>query len=451
MARKSVCSVALLAVGLTIGVVGSAFLPGNSRAKPSNVYEMLTLLGTVFQKVRTDYVEVPDDQKLIKGAINGMLASLDPHSGYIDQDTYNDIKIQTRGEFGGVGVEVVRDDIGFHVIAPIDGTPAARGGILAKDYIIEIDGKSVKNMSLTEAISKMRGKPGTKLRLKILRREPKQNVFDVVLSRSIITINAVHTRVIHDTIGMIRLTQFNEQAANKVEKAIHSMTEKIGPSNITGFILDLRNNPGGLLDQGVKVAEMFLPFGEIVSTRSRKTEDDQRFFAKYKDLTEGKPLVLLINGGSASASEIVAGALQDHKRAKVIGTRSFGKGSVQTIIPISGQGAIRLTTARYFTPSGRSIQAQGIDPDIVVNQASPKVEEGADLKGEASLYGHLKQKGAKEYEGSSSYVPSTYEEDLQLQAAVSYLEHIGKSAPNVQLSQPVHNVSDQNINGHQDA
>ncbi|HEU6441630.1 MAG TPA: S41 family peptidase, partial [Microvirga sp.] len=364
----------LLILGVAIGagsatmVSQTSLMTSGAVAASADTYRQLSLFGDVFEKVRTDYVEKPDESKLVEAAINGMLTSLDPHSSYMDAKSFRDMQVQTRGEFGGLGIEVTMEDGLVKVVAPIDDTPASRAGIMANDIITQIDGEQVQGLNLNQAVDKMRGPVNSSVTLKIQRKEAKDPI-EVKLTRETIKVRPVRARVEGD-IGVLRVTQFNEQTYEGLRSSIEKLTQDIGADKLAGFVIDLRNNPGGLLDQAIMVSDAFLDRGEIVSTRSRNAEDTQRFSAKAGDLAKGKPLVVLVNGGSASASEIVAGALQDHKRATVLGTRSFGKGSVQTIIPLGGNGAVRLTTARYYTPSGRSVQAGGIKPDIVVPQLS---------------------------------------------------------------------------------
>ena len=337
-----------------------------AKAAASDTYKQLNLFGDVFERVRSDYVEKPDDSKLIESAISGMVSGLDPHSSYMDQNSFRDMQVQTRGEFGGLGIEVTMEDGLIKVVTPIDETPAAKAGIMANDIITQLDGEQVQGLTLNQAVEKMRGPVNTKIKLTIMRKGQDKPI-EVSLTREVIRVRSVRSQVEGDDVGYIRMTQFNEQTTEGLKKAIADITAKVSKDKLKGYILDLRNNPGGLLDQAISVSSAFIQKGEIVSTRGRNAEETQRFSARGGDLTNGKPVIVLINGGSASASEIVAGALQDHKRVTVIGTRSFGKGSVQTIIPLgSGNGALRLTTARYFTPSGRSIQAKGIVPDIEV-------------------------------------------------------------------------------------
>jgi carboxyl-terminal processing protease len=376
----------------------------------------------VFERVRADYVEKPDDSKLIETAINGMLTGLDPHSSYMDAKSFRDMQVQTRGEFGGLGIEVTMEDGLIKVVAPIDETPAAKAGVLANDIITQLDGEQVQGLTLNQAVEKMRGPVNTAIKLTIIRKGQDKPV-EVSITRDVIRVKSVRSRVEGDDVGYIRLSQFNEQTTEGLKKAISDITAKISNDKLKGYILDLRNNPGGLLDQAISVSDAFLEKGEVVSTRGRNAEETQRFNARAGDLTSHKPVIVLVNGGSASASEIVAGALQDHRRATVIGTRSFGKGSVQTIIPLgSGNGALRLTTARYFTPSGRSIQAKGITPDIEVLQDVPDdLKSRTDTKGEASLRGHLKGDSGKEQTGSQSYVPPDPKNDKALTMAEELL------------------------------
>jgi carboxyl-terminal processing protease len=397
----------------------------------SELYRQLDLFGDVLERVRSDYVEKPDDSMLIESAINGMLSALDPHSSYLSPKNYRDMQVQTRGEFGGLGIEVTMENGVVKVVAPIDDTPAAKAGLQANDLITHLDNEQIVGLTLEQAVEKMRGPVNTPITLTIVRKgvdEP----FDVKVVRDIIRINAVKAHNEGD-VAYIKITTFNEQTHTNLIKAIEEAKKSV--KDLKGYIIDLRNNPGGLLDQAIAVSDDFLERGAVVLTKGRNNEETQRAQAHAGDITDGKKIVVLINGGSASASEIVAGALQDHKRATVIGTRSFGKGSVQTIIPLGANGAIRLTTARYYTPSNRSIQAKGIDPDIVVEQELPeelKAKAAAEkARGEASLRGHLKNpeaengeedgKEPKETSGSSAYVPKEPEKDTQLQYALSFL------------------------------
>lgn len=364
-------------------------VPNGTRAAetPKNsaeTYRLLNLFGDVFERVRAEYVEKPTDEELIEAAITGMLAALDPHSSFMNAKNFRDMQVNTRGEFGGLGIQVTMEAGFVKVISPIDDTPAYRAGVEAGDFITHLDGKPVQGLTLSQAVERMRGKVGSDIKLTI-RRQGVAEPFDVTITRAVIKITSVRSHT-EKNVGYVRVTSFNEQTDKGLEKAMAKFDGELGDKMI-GVVLDLRNNPGGLLDQAVKVSDAFLERGEIVSTRSRKAEDTQRYNSTPGDLAHGLPIVVLINGGSASASEIVAGALQDHRRAIVMGTRSFGKGSVQTIMPLSGHGAMRLTTARYYTPSGRSIQATGIDPDILVEPAkvekltTPRRTREADLIG----------------------------------------------------------------------
>ncbi len=364
-------------IGLTVSTILLAFLCcGSAQAKDKNpkneksaqeqsalVYKYLNVFSETLKRAQTDYVEEVPEDKLIEYAINGMLSSLDPHSSYLDAETFKEMREQTKGEFGGLGIEVTMDNGWIKIISPIDDTPAFKAGLQAGDYITHIDGTTVLGETLTQAVEKMRGPLKSKVKLTIRRKN--KEPFDVTLVRDNIKIQSVKTEEKDPAVGYIRISSFSETTTDDVKKAIDKI-QKNNPDELAGYILDLRNNPGGLLDQAVSVADLFLNEGEIVSTRPRRDEEMQRYSATKGDVTKNKPIVVLINEGSASAAEIVAGALQDHKRAVVVGMRSFGKGSVQTVIPITGMGAIRLTTARYYTPSGRSIQAKGIEPDIEI-------------------------------------------------------------------------------------
>lgn len=420
----------------------------------SELYRQLDLFGDVFERVRSEYVEKPDDTLLIENAINGMLSALDPHSSYMSPKNFRDMQVQTRGEFGGLGIEVTMENGIVKVVSPIDDTPASKAGLQANDLITHLDNEQITGLTLEQAVEKMRGPVNTPITLTIVRKG-KDDPFDVKVTRDVIRINAVKARV-EDDVAYIKVTTFNEQTHTNVQKSIEQLNKDIG-AKLKGYVIDLRNNPGGLLDQAIAVSDDFLERGAIVLTKGRNNEETQRANARPGDLTDGKKIAVLINGGSASASEIVAGALQDHKRATIIGTRSFGKGSVQTIIPLGANGAIRLTTARYFTPSNRSIQAKGIDPDIVIEEELPD-----DLKakmanekprGEASLRGHLKnpdgsakepskdaaeagQKEEKEVSGSASYVAKEPEKDTQLQYALSFLRGTAKEPPAANSTPP---------------
>ncbi len=434
--------ISLLALGMALGVAGTTLATktdlvtfGPATAAPADTYRNLRLFGDVFEKIRTDYVEKPDETKLIEAAVNGMLTSLDPHSSYMDAKSFGDMQVQTRGEFGGLGLEVTMEDGLVKIVTPIDDTPAARAGMMSNDLIIQIDDEQVMGMTLNQAVEKMRGPVNSKVKLKVVRKGTKEPL-NITLTRETIRIRPVKAKAEGD-VAYLRVTQFNEQTFENLRTSIDKLTTEIGSDKVSGFILDLRNNPGGLLDQAILVSDTFLDKGEIVSTRGRDPEETQRFNAKPGDLTKGKPVVVLINGGSASASEIVAGALQDHKRATVMGTRSFGKGSVQTIIPLQGNGAVRLTTARYYTPSGRSIQAKGIDPTYEVLQNVPDEWKGRDeVKGESSLRGHLQNGEEKDEKGgSSAYVPTDSTKDAQLIAAIDFL-HGKKPTPVAKVEKP---------------
>src|SRR5215470_144351 len=369
---RTASAVAIMAL-LAAPVAITAWSQDKAESKPGNekseLYQQLNLFGDVLERVRRDYVEPVDEKTLIENAINGMLSSLDPHSSYMNPKTYKDMQIQTKGEFGGLGIEVTMDSGVIKVVSPIDDTPASKAGLQSGDLIFALDGEPVQGLTLQEAVEKMRGKVGTPIKISI-RRDKVKDPIDVTLTRETIKVRAVRFRLEGD-VGYIRVTSFTEQATSGVLDAVEKIKKEAGPK-LKGYVLDLRNNPGGLLDQAISMVDAFLDKGEIVSVKARKAEDVQRWNAKPGDVANGLPIVVLMNGGSASASEIVAGALQDHRRAIVLGTRSFGKGSVQTIMQVTGGGAIRLTTALYFTPSGRSIQKEGIKPDIEVEQA--KVE-----------------------------------------------------------------------------
>jgi carboxyl-terminal processing protease len=422
----------LTGMGLTLLITGPQSEHWIARAKAAasaaDTYSQLNLFGEVFERVRADYVEKPDDSSLVEGAINGMVTSLDPHSRYMNDKAWHEMQETTSGEFGGLGIEVTMEDGLVKVVAPIDDTPAAKAGIMSGDLITQIDDEAVQGLSLEQAVNKMKGAVNTKTHLKIVRKG-KDAPLDVTLTREIIRVRPVRFHTEGGDIGYIRITSFNEQTTDGLHKAVADINKEIPPDKLAGYVVDLRNNPGGLLDQAVSVASTFMPRGEVVSTRGRNPEETQRFTAHGGDLTKGKPLVVLVNGGSASASEIVAGALHDHKRATLIGTRSFGKGSVQTIIPLgAGNGALALTTARYFTPSGRSIQAQGITPDIEILQSVPDELKGrTDIRGEASMRGHLSAEGA-EQTGSQSYVPPDEKDDKALHAAYNLLRGITVNA-----------------------
>jgi carboxyl-terminal processing protease len=454
---------ALLAAGALVGALATGsvaqFGTGGATAAAVDTYRQLNLFGDVFERIRSDYVEEPDDSKLVESAINGMLSSLDPHSSFLNAKDYQDMQVQTRGEFFGLGIEVTMENELIKVISPIDDTPAAKAGILAGDVISHLDDEPVQGLTLREAVEKMRGPANSSITLTVIR-EGVDEPLKITVVRDVIRVQSVKHRI-EDDIGYIRIASFSEQTMEGLERAIDKIEAEIPAGKLKGFVLDLRGNPGGLLDQAVLVSDAVLDRGEIVSTRGRHPEDVQRFSARGGDLIEGVPVIVLLNGGSASASEIVAGALQDHRRATLVGTRSFGKGSVQTIIPIGRSGAIRLTTARYYTPSGRSIQARGIDPDIVILPELPEDMQDFDTVSEAELRGHLlgeneaedellegeatdegettseevgtaepvEDEEVKEPEGAlSSYVPEDPELDTQLNYAFDLLRGVQANA-----------------------
>jgi carboxyl-terminal processing protease len=428
--------------GALISTQVAAPLLAQEASKSTSVYEQLDLFGDIFERIRTDYVEQVDDKKLIEAAINGMLGSLDPHSSYLPPDDYDDMRVQTRGTFGGLGIEVTQEEGFIKVVSPMDGTPAAAAGIEAGDFITHVDGESVLGLTLDQAVDKMRGPVGSEIVITVVR-EGTTEPFDVSIVRDTIKLTAVKARTEGHTV-VLRITTFNDQTYPNLEESLKEQVKAAGGiENVNGFVVDLRNNPGGLLTQAIAVSDAFLNAGEIVSTRGRKSEDSERFNATPGDLAEGKPIVVLINGGSASASEIVTGALQDHRRAIVVGTKSFGKGSVQTVMPIRGDGAMRLTTARYYTPSGRSIQALGIAPDIVVQQPErapePSEEESAANKtrSEADLRGVLsndsmtedEKRQAEEERTKAEEAAKLRVEDYQLAYAIDILKGLSAIAP----------------------
>jgi carboxyl-terminal processing protease len=411
-----------------------------------SVYEQLDLFGDIFERIRAQYVEEVSTEDLVTAAINGMLTSLDPHSGYLSAKDFEDMQVQTRGEFGGLGIEVTQEEGFIKVISPMDGTPAAKAGILAGDYITHVNGESVLGLVLDDAVEKMRGPIGSEIIITVVR-EGTPEPFDVSIIRDTIKLTAVRGRVVGNTV-VLRITTFNDQTTSGMEDALKKGIEELGGAeNLDGVVIDLRNNPGGLLNEAITVSDAFLEKGEIVSTRGRKAGSGERYNAKAGDLINAKPIVVLINGGSASASEIVAGALQDHRRAIVVGTKSFGKGSVQTLIPLRGDGAMRLTTARYYTPSGRSIQALGISPDIVVNQpVPPPVDPNAtedekstavQPRSEASLRGAITNDSMTDEEkrlyeeelARAEESAKLRDEDYQLAYAVDILKGLTAIAP----------------------
>ncbi|MBD9374533.1 S41 family peptidase [Rhizobium sp. ARZ01] len=417
--RASLVLVGALMGATAMSAIYSVTMP--AEAAGASTYRELSIFGDVFERVRAQYVTPPKEDQLIENAINGMLSSLDPHSSYMNSKDAEEMRTQTRGEFGGLGIEVTMDEELVKVIAPIDDTPASRAGVLAGDLISKIDGQDVRGLKLEEAVDKMRGKVNTPIKLTILRKGADKPI-ELTIMRDIIAVKAVKYRAEGD-VGYLRVISFTEKTFDDLEKGIEKIKADVPADKLKGFVLDLRLNPGGLLDQAINVSDAFLERGEVVSTRGRNEDETRRFNASPGDLTDGKPVIVLINGGSASASEIVAGALQDLRRATVVGTRSFGKGSVQTIIPLGEAGALRLTTALYYTPSGKSIQGTGISPDIKVDQPLPPELQGkVEAAGESNLRGHIKgQSESEEGSGSSAYVPPEAKDDLQLQYALQLL------------------------------
>jgi carboxyl-terminal processing protease len=421
MVRK----MSLLLAGALMGASAMSLIHGSAGssaiAAASETYRNLAIFGDVFERVRAQYVTPPDDKALVENAINGMLTALDPHSSYLNPEAAQDMRVQTRGEFGGLGIEVTLENELVKVIAPIEDTPASKAGVLSGDYIVEIDGAEVRGLTLSDAVDKMRGPVNSPIELTILR-EGAAEPIKIKIVRDIIKVKAVRFRVEND-VGYLKINSFTEKTFDDLQAAIGKIRDQIPDDKLKGYVLDLRLNPGGLLDQAVAVSDAFLDRGEIVSTRGRDPSDVTRFDSRSGDLVDGKPLIVMTNGGSASASDIVAGALQDHKRATVLGTKSFGKGSVQTIIPLGENGALRLTTALYYTPSGKSIQGKGIVPDIKVEQPLPEELLGRDVtRGESELRGHIKgNEENEEGSGSSAYVPPDPKDDVQLNAALELL------------------------------
>ncbi|OSQ47106.1 S41 family peptidase [Thalassospira alkalitolerans] len=432
--KTSRLAVFALATGMTLGLALPA-LAQSSTTTSAETYRLLNLFGDVFEQVKAKYVEEVDDKQLIEAAINGMLTSLDPHSSYLNMDNFEEMQVDTRGEFGGLGIEVTMEEGFVKVISPIYDTPAEKAGLQPGDFITHIDGKPIRGLGLNEAVEMMRGKVNTDIRLTIIRKG-EQAPFDVTLTRAVIKIQSVRAET-KDDIGYIRITKFNEQTFSGLQRAITDMRDQIGPE-MKGLVLDLRNNPGGLLDQAISVSDAFLDKGEIVSTRPRDTENTERYNARPGDLAEGLPIIVLVNDGSASASEIVAGALQDHRRAVIMGTRSFGKGSVQTILPMPGNVALRLTTARYYTPSGKSIQEVGIVPDIIVPQAHVESIETAQRRSEADLNGALRNEdqtiddAANKANDRRSAAEEIAQKDYQLSRALDMIRGIALFAPRPQ-------------------
>ena len=420
---------ALMGASTVLLILNASTYNSIANAAGADTYRQLSIFGDIFERVRSQYVKEPKEEDLIENAINGMLTSLDPHSSYLTAKDFDNMRVQTRGEFGGLGIEVTMEKELIKVVTPIDDTPAAKAGVLAGDLISKIDGENVRGLSLQNAVEKMRGPVNTPIVITVLR-EGAEKPIDITIIRAIIKVRAVHHRVEGEDIGYVRISSFSEQTFDGLDKAIKKIREKVGDDKLKGFILDLRLNPGGLLDQAISVSDTFLDRGEIVSTRGRNADETRRYSARPGDSTGGKPVIVLVNGGSASASEIVAGALQDHKRATILGTRSFGKGSVQTIIPLGSNGALRLTTALYYTPSGTSIQGKGIKPDIKVNQPLPDELKGrVEARGESKLRGHIT--GAEEDKdgsGSIAYVPPDTKDDLQLGYAMDLLRGVKEHA-----------------------
>ena len=427
---------AFIGLGMVVGFIAAlGLLPAAHGANDLGTYRQLDLFADAFDHVRANYVRPVDDSELINAAIEGMVSNLDPHSSYMDAKAFADMQIQTKGSFGGLGIEVTMENGLVKVISPIDNTPASKAGIKAGDYIAAINGSTVQGLDLNAAIDKMRGPEGSKITLTILRTTDKalaKKPFDVTLTRAVIAVDEVRWHREGD-VGYIRMPGFNESTASGLENAVRELKHQIGPG-IKGYVLDLRNNPGGLLDQAVQVSDDFLTSGEVVSTRGRHAEDTQRYDAHGGDITDGKPVVVLINGGTASASEIVAGALQDHRRATILGMTSFGKGSVQTIIPLGeGGGALRLTTARYYTPSGHSIQAQGIIPDVAVAEGDEDDIPRIARPSEADLPGHLANGDAAAHHPAQTIIrpPTTGNKpaDFQLSYALQVLHGKVSAAP----------------------
>ncbi|MES0824911.1 S41 family peptidase [Ruegeria sp. SCP11] len=432
--------------GTVAGIIATTQIAGPLLAQEAeskaSVYEQLDLFGDIFERIRAQYVEEVEPEELIEAAIDGMLTSLDPHSSYLSPDDAEQMRVQTRGEFGGLGIEVTQEDGFVKVVSPIDDTPADAAGIEAGDFITHVDGESILGLTLDKAVDLMRGPVGSEIVITVVR-EGEQEPFDVTIIRDTIKLTAVRART-EGTSVVLRVTTFNDQTFPNLQEGLNEQIEEAGGiEKVNGFVLDLRNNPGGLLTQAIKVSDAFLNEGEIVSTRGRDPSEGERFNATPGDLAEGKPIVVLINGGSASASEIVAGALQDHRRAIVVGTKSFGKGSVQTVMPLRGDGAMRLTTSRYYTPSGRSIQALGVSPDIIVEQprSTPETEEedsNRPARSEADLRGSLNNDSLSEDEirqieedrARAEATAELREEDYQLAYAIDILKGLSAFNPN---------------------
>ena len=415
-------------VAMTSNVLAASDAKKDIKKEEGNTYELLNLFGEVMERAKSSYVEEVTDKKLIESAIDGMLSSLDPHSSFLDAKDFKYMSEQTKGKFGGLGIEVTMENGVVKVVSPIDDTPAFKAGIKSGDYIININEETVIGMSLNDAVEKMRGKSGTKVKLTIRRGNEKP--FDVTITREEIKVQSVKHELKNDDIAYIRIVSFSEDVDGQIKKSLEKMKAKAKDKTLAGIVIDVRNNPGGLLDQAVAVTDLFLDKGEIVSTRSRNEEDTIKFTASPGDIVNGLPIVILINGGSASASEIVAGALQDHRRAIILGEKTFGKGSVQTVIPLGDYGAMRLTTARYYTPSGRSIQAKGIEPDIEVKPAKIETIETFQFMGEAEFGNALKNESGEEVKKSSDKIgkdKDTKEElqDYQLLRALELARSLG--------------------------
>jgi len=432
--------------GTLAGVIATTQIAGplvaQENTQQTNVYEQLDLFGDIFERIRAQYVEEVDEKDLIEAAINGMLTSLDPHSGYLSPDDAADMRVQTRGEFGGLGIEVTQEEGFVKVVSPIDGTPASDAGVEAGDFITHVDGETLLGLTLDEAVELMRGPVGSETLITVVR-EGEPEPFEISIIRDTIKLTAVRTRTEGNTV-VLRVTTFNDQTFPNLKDGLEKAADDLGGmDNVNGIVLDLRNNPGGLLTQAIRVSDAFLNSGEIVSTRGRNAAEGERFNATEGDLSDGKPIVVLINGGSASASEIVAGALQDHRRAIVVGTKSFGKGSVQTVMPLRGNGAMRLTTSRYYTPSGRSIQNLGVSPDIIVEQprrnpeAEGEEEEARQNRTEADLRGSLSNDSLSEDEikqiederAAAEEAAKLREDDYQLAYAVDLLKGLMALGP----------------------
>ncbi|MEJ6393401.1 S41 family peptidase [Gymnodinialimonas sp. 2305UL16-5] len=442
MKRLMVAALGGLAGGILLSTQVAGPLLAQEDARNSSVYEQLDLFGDIFERIRQNYVEEVDEAELIEAAINGMLISLDPHSSYISARDYEDIQVQTRGEFGGLGIEVTQEDGFVRVITPMDDTPAMEAGVEAGDYITHVDGEALLGLTLEESVDMMRGPVGSDIIITVVR-EGADEPFDITITRDRIRLTAVRSRLEGNT-AILRVSTFSDQTYPNLRDGLQGLIDELGGlENLNGVVLDLRNNPGGLLNQAIRVSDAFLDQGEIVSTRGREPQDGERYNATPGDMIEGLPMVVLINGGSASASEIVAGALQDHRRAVVVGTNSFGKGSVQSVMPLAGDGAMRLTTSLYYTPSGRSIQALGVAPDIIVEQrpvveAEEEGEDGRPTRTEASLRGAIENSSLTEDElrqleeerAAAEATSNLRNQDYQLAYAIDILTGLNALGPN---------------------